>query len=90
VTSADADRIRDLLADETLSFRAVAREVGCSDWTVRRIAREFDGDPRPMKRGSRVPQSEGSEIGAWVRLALFVGLLALGLWFSCRGTPPET
>jgi hypothetical protein len=88
---ADADRIRELLADETLSFRAIAREVGCSDWTVRRIAREIDGDLRPMKRGdSEAPDEacEGSETAVWIGLAATLALAGLAIWFGLRGMPP--
>lgn len=36
------DLIVQLLADEMLSFREIARRASCSDWTVRSIARELD------------------------------------------------
>lgn len=32
-----------------MSFREIARQVGCSDWTVRSIYRDLAGDSRPMK-----------------------------------------
>lgn len=87
----DRARIEELLLDETLSLRAIAREVGCSDWTVRRIARELDGDSRPMKRErSEMPDesSEGLEIAGWIGLAAAVALIGLAIWFQLRGMPP--
>jgi len=93
----DRARIEELLRDETLSFRAVAREVGASDWSVRRIARELDGDPRPIKRdraehsGACYESSDSSGTTGWVALASVVGFVALAVWASTRWMrPPET
>ena len=38
-----------LLADETLSYKEIARQAGCSDFSVRTLARKLSGDERPMK-----------------------------------------
>ncbi len=87
----DRRHIEQLLQDSRLSFRAIAREVGCSDWTVRRIARELEDDPRPMKGEWCEPPgdaSEGSEIAGWIGLAAFVGFIALTFWFAWRNMPP--
>ncbi len=48
--AADGQRIEQLLDDASFSCRAIARETGYSDWTIRKIARELDGDSRPMRR----------------------------------------
>lgn len=91
MTRAEVDRVRELLADETLSFRAIAREVGCSDWTVRRIARELDNDPRPMKRDRHeTPDQvyEGSDTAGWIGLSAFVAFIGLAIWLGLRNMPP--
>lgn len=78
-----ADRVKALLADKQLSYRAIAREVGCSDWTVRRIAREQDW--RPMK------STHDETVGAatWVGLAVTVAAVALTVWVRLRQSPPR-
>lgn len=91
MNTADRQRIAELLRDESRSFRSIAREIGISDWTVRRVARELDGDPRPMKSSAReIPDydRDGSEAGGWIGLAMFVGFIALVVWFALRGLPP--
>ena len=50
MTPADRERIVEmLLEDPPPSYRAVSRASGYSDWTIRKIARDLDGDSRPMK-----------------------------------------
>lgn len=94
MTPADRARIEELLQDPSLSFRAIARELSISDWQVRKIARELDGDPRPMKRGGRAryePADEPAEplgLAGWIIVALFAGGIALVAWASARWTPP--
>jgi len=41
--------VEQLLADETLSYKEIARRASCSDFSVRTIARKLSGDDRPMK-----------------------------------------
>jgi hypothetical protein len=90
----DRARIEELLQDEKISFRAVAREVGASDWSVRRIARELDDDPRPMKQpraergGTCYDTSDSSGPTGWIALASVVGFVALTIWASTRWMPP--
>lgn len=86
----DRDLVEELLEDESLSLREIARRAGCSDWTVRRIARELCGDPRPMKSayakingGERPPQILG-----WIGLALTATVVGLVIWAGLRGLPP--
>ena len=75
-----------LLQDENLSYREVARRAGCSDWIVRRIARQLTGDHRPMKLGSRNAESSG---GGWILLAMLAACAILGIgWFRAQGGPP--
>jgi Helix-turn-helix domain of transposase family ISL3 len=87
----DHERIVELLRDETRSFRSIARELGVSDWTVRRVARELDGDPRPMKRPrGDPPESPDEPLGAmgWLVFAGFIAALVLLIWFIPRWMPP--
>jgi hypothetical protein len=94
MSRADRSRIEDLLEDQGRSFRSIADEVGCSDWTVRRIARELNGDPRPMKRGGQAryePTDASAEpfgLGGWLTVALIAGGIALAAWAGARWTPP--
>lgn len=94
MSPSDRARIEELLQDERLSFRAIARELSISDWQVRKVAREIDGDPRPMKRGGRSRYepingpAEPLGIGGWIIFALVVGGIALAIWAGARGMPP--
>jgi hypothetical protein len=94
VRSVDHSRIEDLLQDQDRSFRSIADEVGCSDWTVRRIARGLDGDPRPMKRSGPARYEPTEEpvvplgLGGWLTLTLIAGGIALAAWAGARWTPP--
>lgn len=88
--SVDRARIEDLLQDETLSFRAIARECGVSDWTVRSIARQLTGDQRPTRGAASADTDEPGNLNGCLILvgivAVFVGIL----WFATRGWPPES
>jgi hypothetical protein len=88
----DRERIAELLEDETRSFRSISRELGVSDWLVRKTARELDGDPRPMRRSPRQRadqgDDEGSPMSGWIVLAVVVGCFALMIWAGARWTPP--
>jgi hypothetical protein len=92
--------VEELLADESLSYKEIARQADCSDWSVRSIDRERSGGP-PMKtpRGPRpADESEfeepprpltGAETAiAWSVAALFfIGLVALS-WYARRDDFP--
>jgi hypothetical protein len=84
-------RIADLLGDETLSYRAIGRMTGASDWTVRRIARELDGDGRPMKSRyaaeDYVP-GDAPPLTAWLVFGGFVAVAALAIWACVRWAQP--
>ena len=91
---ADRARVVELLADPSLSCRAIARETGYSDWTIRKIARELDGDPRPMRQrrsySDEAPAGEVSPVPGWVVFGSIAALFAFAIWTSSRwGLPPE-
>lgn len=91
MSGVDRDRIADLLGDETLSYRAIGRMTGASDWTVRRIGRELDGDTRPMKQPRYLPEEidqEVSPVAGWLVFGGFVAILALMIWAGWRWMPP--
>ncbi len=88
----DRERIADLLADETLSYRAISRLTGVSDWTVRRIARDLAGDERPMKHRYVPTQGDApAEVSPAMGWAIFsgaIGLLGFMIWAAVRFSPP--
>jgi hypothetical protein len=93
VTPGDRERIVEmLLEDPPRSYRAVSRATGYSDWTIRKIARDLDGDPRPMKqrrsRSDELPTEEISPWTGWLVFGVVVGFLALATWASVRWMPP--
>jgi hypothetical protein len=90
-TPVDRDLVERLLSDGTLSFREIARLAGCSDWSVRAIARDLAGDSRPMKR-DRYEQHDNCEdpvgAGGWAIVAAIAAALIGGLWLFLRRPPP--
>lgn len=83
--------VESLLDDGSLSYREIARQAGCSDWTVRRIARDLAGDPTPMKRRRPASDSEDEEQAGPAGWGVLVGLAAFfgGLiWLATRRAPP--
>lgn len=89
---ADRDEIEELLQDPSLSCRAISRATGYSDWTIRKIARELDGDLRPMKqRRSQIEEpaiEEASEVSGWLVFGIIAAGLVLVICASARWTPP--
>jgi hypothetical protein len=86
----DRERIAELLEDETRSFRSISRELGVSDWLVRKTARELYGDPRPM-RGARAgdgPPEEGVTGSGWLTFGSIIIGVALLIWIGSRRIPP--
>jgi hypothetical protein len=68
-----------LLADEYLSYREIARQANCSDWSVRSIARQLDsGEP------DNVASSEQLTGFEWCAIlgigALVIGALSFATW----------
>jgi hypothetical protein len=94
VIPADRAQIAELLGDPSLSCRAIARETGYSDWTIRKIARELDGDPRPMKQRGQRPQESTEEVSAltsWLVFGGFIAFFTLAIWARVRWVPlPES
>lgn len=92
MNAADRERIVDMLLEEPPpSCRAVSRATGYSDWTVRKIARELDGDTRPMRQPrsrSQEPADEVSALGAWLLFGGTVAVIALSIWAGVRSAPP--
>jgi hypothetical protein len=92
VNAADRERIIGmLLEDPPPSCRAVSRATGYSDWTIRKIARELDGDPRPMKQRRSQPQEPADEVSplvGWLIFGGIVAVIALSIWAGARWTPP--
>lgn len=87
----DHDLVEELLKDKTLSLREIGRRARCSDWTVRRIARELNGDYRPMKSAYAHGAGDGeprSEIFGWIGLAGTVAVVGLMIWAGLRALPP--
>jgi hypothetical protein len=84
----DRDIVEALLLDESLSFREIARQAGCSDWTVRSIARDLAGDDRPMKSSAR-RRDDGAGLGVWPVLAAVAVLFIGAVWLGTRVIPPS-
>ena len=104
MSPADRARIAELLQDESLSFREIARRCGYSDHTVRRIWREITHDPRPIRNTRSNQQRERAEpffaqpldseelppAAGWVIYGAGAILLTLMVWAYLRQTPPES
>ncbi len=90
--SADRARIEELLQDPSLSFRAISRATGISDWSVRRLARLQSGDARPMRKrraGSHdLPSKDPSPPVGWLVFGGFVAALGLAVWAGVHWAPP--
>jgi hypothetical protein len=90
--SADRERIAELLEDETRSFRSIARELGVSDWLVRKTARDLYNDPRPMRQrrsySDDAPPEEVSPVAGWLVFGSIIAAIALAIWSGLRWTPP--
>lgn len=82
----DRNLIEHLLQDKELSYREVARRARCSDWTVRRVARQLAGDERPVKNAPRV---SGRGEDGWLPIVMLAVLLLAGIgWLRAQGEPP--
>jgi transposase-like protein len=91
LSPAERQWIAELLADPDRSFRSIAREVGVSDWTIRKIARELDGNPQPMKQRrapEELPAAELSPLTAWLCFGAFAAIVAVLIWAGARWAPP--
>jgi hypothetical protein len=84
----DRDLVEELLNDESLSFREIARQADCSDWTVRSIARDVAGDDRPMKHHApRVGDEAPASVAVWPIVASVVAVFAGVIWLVLRRPP---
>lgn len=79
----DHGLVEDLLRDESLSYREIARRANCSDWSVRAIARQLDD----AKRGCG-PPAEALTARDWAICAGIVVAIFGGIWFLWRRLPP--
>jgi hypothetical protein len=82
--SVDRELVIQLLQDESLSFREIARRAKCSDWSVRSIASEFDGDRSSDDATSDPSSPLGCAIVAGIAL-----LIVSGLCFASWRMPPR-
>jgi hypothetical protein len=74
-----------LLQDESLSYREIARRANCSEWSVRSIARRYDGS-----RSSDSTAGEPLTLSGWAT-GIGVALLIFGgLWLISRRPPPSS
>jgi hypothetical protein len=78
----DRALVTSLLADQSLSYREIARLADCSDWSVRSIARQLDHDGT-----EEVPNPEPLTAFEWW-VVLGVGALVIaGLSFAAWRKP---
>lgn len=93
MSDVDRERIAELLQDPSLSYRAIGRELGISDWTIRKIARELDGDSRPMRqrrtRSKETPPDEVSPVTGWLVFGGIVTFFVIAIWAGTRWPPPS-
>jgi hypothetical protein len=88
----DSSRIEELLQDESRAYRSIASECGVSDWLVRRIARQLNGDSRPMKNARRTPDNDSDEplgLGGWAVLAGLGAAIVGAIWLGMRRPPGD-
>ena len=91
MNAADRNRIVAMLLEvPPPSCRAVSRATGYSDWTIRKIAREVDGDPRPMRRPPSLPTEGSSALAGWIIFGGIAAFVALLFWARVRWMPPES
>ncbi len=91
--SSDRDEVARLLDDDPeRSYRSISRELGISDWLVRKIARGLDGDSRPMRQRRShlddVPPEQVSPVTGWLVFGGIIIGVGLRLWIGARGMPP--
>ncbi len=90
--SASVDRtlVEQLLQDQNLSYRECARRASCSEWTVRKIARDLAGDARPMKHARSADEDEPTGFVAWLTFAGIIAAIVGAIWLATRRVPPES
>jgi hypothetical protein len=93
--------VEQLLADEPLSYKEIARRASCSDFSVRTIARKVSGDDRPMKTPRTKNDRDARDLEepraltttetlvAWSVVALLlIGVAALSCYVTRHDFPP--
>jgi hypothetical protein len=89
--------VEQLLADESRSYRDIARMAGCSDYSVRSIARrpgsweQATTEPPAQRRTRPTPEPEADEEpeGAdWFSIGVVVALFVVGLLIVCANVGP--
>ena len=86
----DRELVQRLLKDGSLSYREIARQASCSDWSVRAIAREGVGDSRPMKGAASAASPESAAASGWIVLVAIVAFVGLTIWISLpRDNPTD-
>lgn len=83
--SVDRERVAQLLQDESLSFREIARRAHCSDFSVRSIARELASD---YPADDDTMQSEPLTATEWWIFGGIVALIVGGVCFAAWRMPP--
>jgi len=78
----DRELVMRLLQDDSLSFREIARRANCSDWSVRSIARDLDGNGSSDSATSEPLTLSGCAVGIGVAILIFGGL-----WLVARRRP---
>lgn len=85
--SVDRALVADLLQDESLSFREIARRANCSDWSVRSIARELaDPESSPQARNAKYQPLTTTD---WAIVAGFTIVIIGGICFFAWRMPPN-
>jgi hypothetical protein len=80
----DHGLIIELLEDESLSYREIARRASCSDFAVRAIAHKLGGSPHAPPPDASPPTTAGCLIAVAIAL-----LICGGLWWASRQMPPD-
>jgi hypothetical protein len=83
----DRALVEELLADESLSYREIARRAGCSEWSVRRIDRDLAdaADAEPCNSGPLFAPDEPGYVG-WVVVGLVAIVVVVACWsFNSEG-----
>jgi hypothetical protein len=77
--------VEELLRDDSLSFREIARRAKCSDWSVRSIASQLSGDHSSDTASTEPLTLSGCAVGIGIAV-----LILGGLWFVARQPPPSS
>ena len=81
----DHGLVMELLRDQSLSYREIARRANCSDWSVRSIAAEFDADRLTDDLAEPCEPLTATE---WWIIAGIAVLVVGGMCFAAWRMPP--